>query len=107
MSTLGKFQPSGDGLTVMATRSISLPDALAAQIDRRVSEGKYRDADEVVNVALQFLFDRESHSEFLKGEIEVGTNQFASGDYRTLTMDLLKEIKEEGRTRKAAIKKES
>jgi putative addiction module CopG family antidote len=107
MDTFGKPRPYKDGFEVIETLGVSLPEALAKQVNQRVLSGQYRNSDEVVNAALRLLFDREDHSDFLKGEIKVGSDQFETGQFRVLSMDLLKEIKEDGRARQAAMRKEA
>lgn len=84
----------------MATISVSVPDDLAAQIDQRVAAGEYPSANEVAVAAIRLLFDREAHLDFLRSEIDVAAKQFASGEFRSLSPELLGEIKAAGRARK-------
>jgi len=83
--------------------NVSLTPQLEQFVDRKVREGKYQTASEVIREGLRLLAERDQKRTLelqrLRREIAVGLDQVENGQVRTLN---IKKIKAEGRKRRAA-----
>ena len=87
----------------MIRMNVSLTPQLEQFVDRKVREGKYQTASEVIREGLRLLAERDQKRTLelqrLRREIAVGLDQVENGQVRTLN---IKKIKAEGRKRRAA-----
>ena len=78
--------------------NISLTPQLEKYVERKVKEGRYQTASEVMRAALRLLADhdelRKLEIKRLKKEVKIGLDQIAAGD--TVPLDV-EYIKAEGR----------
>jgi len=83
--------------------NVSITPSLEKFIERKVAEGQYQTASEVVREALRLLADRDERRTLeldrLRGEINQGLAQVADGNVATLD---IKKIKARGRKKLAA-----
>jgi len=81
--------------------NLSLTDELEAWIDERVKSGLYRSSSEVVREALRLLKEQEELKALrrheLRAMIREGTDDLDAGRSRTLTDDVIADIKAKGR----------
>lgn len=64
----------------MATRNVVLTDAQSELVDRLVSSGRYRNANEAVRASLQLLEREEAELRDLRVRLADGIAQARSGD---------------------------
>jgi len=87
----------------MVSMNVSLTTHLEQFVDKKVREGTYQTASEVVREGLRLLAERDQKRTLelqrLRREIAVGLSQVENGRVGTLN---IKKIKAEGRKRRAA-----
>jgi len=87
----------------MVSMNVSLTPHLEQFVDKKVREGTYQTASEVVREGLRLLAERDQKRTLelqrLRREIAVGLSQVENGRVGTLN---IKKIKAEGRKRRAA-----
>jgi antitoxin ParD1/3/4 len=81
--------------------NVSLTTRLEKFINRKVKEGKYQTASEVVRDALRAMEERESKQQWLREQIQIGVKDIEEGRVSDLDMN---QIKAEARRRFAARK---
>lgn len=85
--------------------NISLTPELEELIKQKVAGGMYHSASEVIREALRLLKERDEHHQMrieqLRRDIQIGLDQIARGEVRTLDEDLIEDIKQRGRRRLA------
>jgi antitoxin ParD1/3/4 len=90
--------------------NISLTAELERYVHGKVQEGMYHSASEVVREGLRLLREKdELHQkklEQIRQEIQVGIGQADRGRVKPLTEELVRDIKDRGRSRRAAAGKE-
>lgn len=83
---------------MIRSMNISLTPQLEKFVERKVKQGSYQTASEVVRAALRLLAERDEKRrleiERLRQEIKVGLDQIEAGEVEPLNM---REIKSEGR----------
>ncbi len=87
----------------MVGMNVSLTPQLEQFVDKKVREGQYQTASEVIREGLRLLAERDQRRTLelqrLRREIAVGLNPVENGQVGTLN---IKKIKAEGRKRRAA-----
>jgi len=77
----------------MPTQNVNLPDRQADFIRRRVAEGRYQNASEVVRAGLRLLEQREREDQLklrnLRRLVKEGFDQIDRGEYEVVTPDSL------------------
>jgi|GEM_PF-869763 putative addiction module CopG family antidote len=73
-------------------------------VEKKVTSGRYRSAEEVVHTAIYVLDERdqeEQNVEWLRQQIGKAEEQFERGEYRTFSSagELLEEVRSKGRER--------
>ena len=76
--------------------NVTLPPDLEALVARKLGEGGYRDASEVVEDALRRLAERDAY-ERLRAELEIGRDQIRRGETVEYTPDFMERMLEESR----------
>ncbi len=82
--------------------NVSLTPRLEKYINRKVKEGKYQTASEVVRDALRAMEERDKKLEWLREQIRPALEQIKRGEFSDLSME---DIKAEGRKLLAARRK--
>lgn len=59
--------------------NVTLPSDLEALVERKIGEGSYRDASEMIQEALWLLAERDAHAR-LRDELEIGRGQHRRGE---------------------------
>lgn len=81
--------------------NVSLTAELESWIQRKVKEGLYKSASEVVREGLRLLLERDEQRqrmiEELRREVALGIEQLDRGASRALTRDVIDEVKRVGR----------
>jgi antitoxin ParD1/3/4 len=72
--------------------SITIAPRLEAKIQKQVSGGRYRDADQVIEQALLLLEERDRF-EALRAELAIGLEQIERGETVPYTPDLMDRLK--------------
>ncbi|MBA3416304.1 MAG: type II toxin-antitoxin system ParD family antitoxin [Chloroflexia bacterium] len=76
--------------------NVTLPPDLEALVARKLGEGGYRDASEVVEDALRRLAECDAY-ERLRAELEIGRDQIRRGETVEYTPDFMERMLEESR----------
>ncbi|MGH9524195.1 MAG: type II toxin-antitoxin system ParD family antitoxin [Terriglobales bacterium] len=79
--------------------NVSLTPALEKFIAKKVKDGKYQTASEVVRDALRAMVERDENLARLREELRPSYEASKRGEFSDLTME---ELKQEGRRRLAA-----
>ena len=76
--------------------NVTLTPDLEALIERKLGEGGYRDASEVVQEALQLLAERDAHDR-LRAELQIGLEQILRGETVEYTPAFVERMLQESR----------
>ncbi len=71
--------------------NVTLPPELEALVARKLRDGGYCDASEVIEDALRLLAERDAY-ERLRTELQIGRDQLARGEYIVYSAELMEKI---------------
>ncbi len=74
--------------------NVTLTPELEALVERKLGEGGYRDASEVIQEALQLLAERDAYDR-LRAELQIGLDQIRRGETVEYTPELMQRLMRE------------
>ncbi len=74
--------------------NVTLTPELEALVERKLGEGGYRDASEVIQEALQLLAERDAYDR-LRAELQIGLDQIRRGETVEYTPELMERLMRE------------